>query len=280
MTPLPIKAESLGLDLGGTRLRACLAYEDGRLSRTKVLAAPLPSALAQEISGLKARWNISGLERLVIGSAGAWAKPNRRRLEKSLSGLARRITVLADVELAYEAALAGRPGILIIAGTGSIALGIGQDGRRARAGGWGALLGDEGSAFWIGREALKRGIKGKFPHPLTLAHSPNPVRRTAALAERVLAMAGQSRAARDIVNEAAAHLAGLALHVKSKIELRGKIQTSWTGGLFESPVFFAAVQKALRRASPRFDLIAPLTTPERAAALFKTFPRNARMRRN
>ena len=74
--------------------------------------------------------------------------------------------VINDVEAAFDGALAGTPGVLLLAGTGSMAwAGDGQ--RTMRCGGWGEMFGDEGSAFWIGREALgeaSRALDGRSPH--------------------------------------------------------------------------------------------------------------------
>lgn len=64
-----------------------------------------------------------------------------------------------DSEPALAGAIGGMEGILLIAGTGAIAYGRCRDGTEARAGGWGHLLGDEGSAFAVAFEALKRGIR-------------------------------------------------------------------------------------------------------------------------
>ena len=54
------------------------------------------------------------------------------------------------------AGIGHEPGVVIIAGTGSIAYGHNGQGQAARAGGWGYVLGDEGSGYWIGRHALRR----------------------------------------------------------------------------------------------------------------------------
>ena len=62
--------------------------------------------------------------------------------------------VMNDVELALDGAFLGRPGILVLAGTGSMAMARDDQGHVVRVGGWGHFFGDEGSAFWIGRQAL------------------------------------------------------------------------------------------------------------------------------
>jgi glucosamine kinase len=64
------------------------------------------------------------------------------------------IDVVGDIQIALEAAFGRGPGVIVIAGTGSIAYGRNQQGTTARAGGWGFAIGDEGSAHWIGRAAV------------------------------------------------------------------------------------------------------------------------------
>jgi glucosamine kinase len=64
------------------------------------------------------------------------------------------IAVVGDMQIALEAAFDMGPGVIVIAGTGSIAYGRDQQGRTVRAGGWGFAIGDEGSAHWIGRSAV------------------------------------------------------------------------------------------------------------------------------
>ncbi len=64
------------------------------------------------------------------------------------------IDVVGDMQIALEAAFDTGPGVIVIAGTGSIAYGRDQQGRTVRAGGWGFAIGDEGSAQWIGRSAV------------------------------------------------------------------------------------------------------------------------------
>ncbi|MBW3535709.1 MAG: hypothetical protein KY453_10940, partial [Gemmatimonadetes bacterium] len=70
--------------------------------------------------------------------------------------VAERVRVGTDVEIAFHDAFGDGPGVLLVAGTGSIAWGRSEDGRTGRVGGWGTLLGDEGSGHAIGLEALRR----------------------------------------------------------------------------------------------------------------------------
>lgn len=76
------------------------------------------------------------------------------------------IHVVNDVEVGWAGALACRPGIHVVAGTGSIAYGKNGEGRAARCGGWNEFFGDEGSCYWIGREAMSLFTKqadGRVP---------------------------------------------------------------------------------------------------------------------
>jgi N-acetylglucosamine kinase-like BadF-type ATPase len=82
-----------------------------------------------------------------------------------VAGIMRRIgshartLVVNDALVALEAGAPGAPGVVIISGTGSIAYGRNSRNEGARAGGWGHVLGDEGSGFWIGRAALRAVLR-------------------------------------------------------------------------------------------------------------------------
>ncbi|MVP00524.1 N-acetylglucosamine kinase [Paenibacillus lutrae] len=97
----------------------------------------------------------------VFGMAGLDTEHDREMIESFVkealvkAGItARRIVIENDGLAALLGATDGRPGILLIAGTGSIVYGINDYGRSARAGGWGYRVGDEGSGYWIGKQAL------------------------------------------------------------------------------------------------------------------------------
>ncbi len=99
---------------------------------------------------------------VTIGLAGAGRKKISEEIENRLKLLTDRrkilvksIKVLSDVEIALEGAFAGAPGIILIAGTGSIALGKNKNGKLFCAGGYGKIIGDEGSGYSIGRKALQ-----------------------------------------------------------------------------------------------------------------------------
>ena len=93
---------------------------------------------------------------LCVGVAGVGREAERQALWQSLvsADLAEEVVVHADATIALDDAFAEGPGILLIAGTGSIAYGRGPTGVLSRCGGWGPAFGDEGGGSWIGRRAL------------------------------------------------------------------------------------------------------------------------------
>jgi N-acetylglucosamine kinase-like BadF-type ATPase len=74
-------------------------------------------------------------------------------------GYKAKVLVVNDALVALEAGAPSAPGVVLIAGTGSIAYGRNEHNQSARAGGWGYMLGDEGSGYWIGRAALRACLR-------------------------------------------------------------------------------------------------------------------------
>jgi len=170
------------------------------------------------------------------------------------------LAVTDDAVIALAGATAGEPGIITIAGTGSIAFGRNTQGRTARVGGWGYIFGDEGAAFDIVRQALRAALRmeeGWGPgtalreallraagnananQVLHLFYTPDwPRSRVATLAPLVdeLARNGDPVAA-DILRNAAQQLALLAASVRRQLWQPGDAaRVSWTGGVFRSPL--------------------------------------------
>jgi glucosamine kinase len=158
----------IGIDGGGTRTRALaldeLGNELARVEGPAALADPrAPGAAALPIaevarSAAKAAGRLLPCSALWAGIAGVGREATRAAVEQAVEreGLARRLRVGTDARAAFYDAFEGGPGILVIAGTGSVAYGRSEAGRDARVGGWGTLLGDEGSGYAIGLEGLRR----------------------------------------------------------------------------------------------------------------------------
>lgn len=248
----------IGIDGGATRARAVVVDPEGReLARIQGEAARVtpddPAGVASDLADLAARAlaaaaahvatavpsGTPGAKRaagsgapaaLCCALAGAGRKPERDAVEAALErrGIAGRVVVTTDAEAALEDAFSGGAGILLIAGTGSIAWGRAPDGRTARAGGWGEHFGDEGSGYAIAVEALRaiayahdgRGAATALVHPVlghAAAADPEALigwaaaaskAEIAALAPLVLAAAeAGDDVAEDMVARAAANLA-------------------------------------------------------------------------
>lgn len=160
-----------GVDGGATRSRCVVMSPDGEV----LGRASGGSAVARESSaGIAA----AGVEEVVLaaaedagvelplralwaGLAGAGREGARLAVEERLreTTLARAVRVGTDVEAAFHDAFQEGPGILLVAGTGSIGWGRGEEGESRRVGGWGPLLGDEGSGYRIGLQALRAVVR-------------------------------------------------------------------------------------------------------------------------
>lgn len=157
----------IGVDAGGTRTRvrivrdgSVVAEGHGRAAAVRPGGALTSSLLIAET--IRTALTGAGLvaataDVLVVGAAGVGREPERDTLAQALRAerLASRVLVTTDVALALHDAFGDGPGVLLSAGTGSIAVAQSADGTRHRAGGWGWQVGDEGSGAWLGREAVR-----------------------------------------------------------------------------------------------------------------------------
>lgn len=252
----------LGVDLGATWLRACLAEGARALWSERVRATAWRDAPAA-LRGVLKRHGLRRVDRLTFGGTRLGGKEGRAALSALLKPLAARVTVVPDFEIAHRAAFGAGPGVLLVASTGSIAYARGADGKSRRAGGLGPLLGDEGSGFWLGKTAsrdprLRRELK--LPAPLDLAHAGDPVRATAALAPKILR--ARSARARRLREDAADHLAALAAEAVGGLILPRPVPLALHGSLFKD----TGLKKAVLRRLGRVALVAPRVPAERAAA--------------
>lgn len=170
-----------GVDGGGTHTRAVIVDGEGReLARGEaggaVVSAEAPGrsarAVAQAVRAAAERADVPlPVDVLWAGLAGAGTREARVAVTEELRplGVAERVVVGTDVEAAFHDAFGQGPGVLLIAGTGSIAWARGASGEAVRVGGWGERLGDEGSGFAIGTAALRavaRAADGRGPGTL------------------------------------------------------------------------------------------------------------------
>lgn len=279
----------LGIDAGGTKTVCLLADDRGRvISEARGGGANLQSAGELEVEKVLHHVMEKALEShdvlpaaICLGIAGV----DRPEDGEAVRGIMRRIgfktptLVVNDALVALVAGAGDEPGVVLVAGTGSIAYGRDGLGRAARAGGWGYLLGDEGAGFWIGRAALSavvRQFDGRGPATLLtemiLSHmrleSPtqliheiyyrdlhrHAIAALAALVQRATdegdAVAGQ------ILARAGSELAAAAASVITRLDMRGEVfPTVLSGGIFRGvPWLTHDVTARLSEVAPRTDV--------------------------
>ena len=161
----------LAVDAGGTKAEFLLADDSAELARVRVGSIKILNT-ASEVAGANFVQATEQLEQLTgvslmrvrrtcIGTAGfsapsviAWLREQHAR---RVGG---ELILCGDEEIALDAAFEGGRGILALAGTGSNFIGRTADGQRVGAGGWGPVLGDEGSGHWIGLRAVRALFRG------------------------------------------------------------------------------------------------------------------------
>jgi N-acetylglucosamine kinase-like BadF-type ATPase len=295
----------LGLDGGGTKTRCVLADETMvlatamsggsnivRLGETQAREA-LHAAVRQVCA--TAKISPAQIRAICIGAAGA-ARPEiaakiRTILVELISEIApqialTKIEVVGDMTIALEAAFGAGPGVIVIAGTGSIAYGRDANGYTARAGGWGFAVSDEGSGHWIGRRAISvilsahdQGLETALSAMVLQAWKLNTLDELVQQANStpppdfprlfpiVLRAADEGDSiARDLLADAGAKLAALAAIVVRRLAPdtpAATLPVAMTGSVFrQSPdvrqVFYNTLQKSFPGLDVRQDIVDPI----------------------
>lgn len=288
----------VGVDGGQSSTKALIADETGRVlgtgtggpcnhvgeseGREKLERAVSESvALACEQAGLNFR--SVQFQAACFGMSGGPADK-----EEILSQVlpAKKLVVTDDAVIALSGATGGEPGVVTIAGTGSIAFGRNAEGSTARAGGWGYLFGDEGGGFDIARQALRAVLRyeegwgpatalgrllldvtgdanaNDLMHRLYTQEWPRP--RVASLAKLVDRAAVEGDAvARDILSNAAQQLAMLSVSVRQRLFRPGEPAIMcFSGGVFRSRMLLeryrqlVELEEGSRCERPRYDAAA------------------------
>jgi N-acetylglucosamine kinase-like BadF-type ATPase len=171
----------LGIDGGGTKTTGVLSDCKGEILRTKKTGPGNVSVLGEEIFtkhlkeivyGLLGDEAVSRVKWATFGFAGAGREQEKRRVKEIISGLGiEKFSLLTDAELLYYSIHGNSQGILIVAGTGSVCIIRNNKNELEQLGGWGYLLGDEGSGYDLGRQAIREALnadeRGKKPSKLT-----------------------------------------------------------------------------------------------------------------
>jgi N-acetylglucosamine kinase-like BadF-type ATPase len=298
-----------GMDSGGTHTTCALATMEGEVlalghggpgnlcTHADTAAAALRDALSDALR--RAGADRGDVRALSVGSAGYFACGVPGGPDAALAGLLHgdgKAEIVSDIEIAFSGAAFGRDAVALIAGTGSVAYGGTQEGDRARAGGWGYLLSDEGSAFWIGLQGVRaalRAFDGRGPDTdlvrrLMLAlgvHDPMELEGAvygmgsvntgvAALASVVLdAARSGDGVASAILEEGGRLLARMVLAVLNRLDRRNaRLPVATVGGVLQDPdsPVRVALTRALSEAAPGVEVTQPLLPPVGGALLRAT----------
>lgn len=293
----------LGLDGGGTRTRAVVAGADlapkgrGASGPANAATRPLPRVIEaiEEAAGdaaSSAGVSLKEIARFSCGIAGIESTGLCDRLVAVLeeSWGRGRVLVFTDARIALAGAAEGsvdQPAVVLIAGTGAIAFGRGKNGEEARAGGWGPVIGDEGSGYAIARRGLSavvRDLDGRGPHTKMrdLLFESEGTRSPAELLQKIHRSEGGPadvaayfplvlRAAREgdpvakeILREACEELALAAATVIQRLELgRESFPVAMVGGVFGAgDILISPLRERLRVLAPGARLGPPAWPPE------------------
>lgn len=286
----------IGIDSGGTEMRGCLLSEDGVLCARRAVPAAnfnklrgkiapviidLATQLCETIRLSRDRITLAGFCGTGVG------RPADRELLTEIllrGGLAQQVVVESDALATLTGAFSGEPGVIVSAGTGAIAHARTHAGKIVRVGGWGYLLGDEGSGYYLAKSALNAALQdwdgrgeptrlraifekhfGVTSIELIITQVYDPAFDRGGMTELaplVFAAADEGdRVAQRLVEETGAALGRLVGAAVQRFETQAAIPLALTGKLFRRadallPAFWNAVrdeQKLLRLREPQFD---------------------------
>jgi N-acetylglucosamine kinase-like BadF-type ATPase len=281
---------TLALDAGQTGIRTLLFSDTERhqgeypgLRTNAELFPQLATVIADALTGVDRSVTLS------IGMTGLTAAHSRpAELLTQLPAQVERVFLAHDSVTGFLGSIGVGEGVMTAVGTGVVTLGVGAT-SIARVDGWGNLIGDAGSAYWIGRAGLEAGMRAydgrlestallalltdNFSHPeeayIELQTSDDRVTRIAALAKHIIALADSDSAARDIVEAAGRELAHSAVTAARRTALLDSPESrfSWAGNVMKAPALRDAFIRAITAVIPGADIREPLGEPIDGVAL-------------
>lgn len=295
----------LGVDGGGTKTEAVIADLDGHIlgigksGTSNYQVVGLKQSVASITEAIKsatenAGLNIQNYEVACLGLAGAGRPDDRLILLSAIKELkiSEVIIIKHDAEIALAGATILQPGVIVIAGTGAIAFGINPSGEEKRSGGWGSILGDEGSAYYIGRRALIASCKAYDGRgcPTTLLNaitefwklkdfdsiikkvynSANSTQDIAGIAPLVSKAAENGDdVAIDIIKDSAKELALSAISVIQGLKMQDKsFPVAFSGSVFNAgDLILKPFEEHIISISPYADIVKPSLNPAIGAVL-------------
>ena len=294
----------IGIDGGGTKTEGLLITGEGRvlaqasvgsLNVQRTRPATFASRLRMLFHKLFTQAGIAPnkVAVLCLGLAGAGREEDQTAAQKRVQALdlAEQVIVTSDGLVALEGAFAGGPGVIVSAGTGSIALGKNAEGRVARSGGWGYLLGDEGSAFDIARQAITASLMAldgrgsptllaeRIKSQLGLQRLDQIVHKVyvermrpdalARLAPLVFEAAQEGdRVAAELIEAAGHELGRLALAVCHQLNMMSDVRLCLIGGLSAHRSVLLPQMKTVLREISHLTVQSPRFSPVQGATLW------------
>jgi len=294
----------VGVDGGGSKTEAVIMDSDmriigeGRAGPSNPLRVGVTSAAAAVREAIDeacaaAKVRRSDLDAAEVGLAGARRRELRERMRETLLPLGiRDIEVVTDADIALYGATDGAPGLVVIAGTGSICCGINARGKRLCAGGWGPIAGDEGAGAWIARRALRAiayASDGRGPQTLltefacnyfhvstaddltTAIYAPTITNeRIAGFGKDVVEAAKRKdEVAAQIILEGGTELGLAAVAVIRNLQMeKERFQIAYVGGVFRAAgeMILKPLRVEVAKAAPRAYFEPPHFSPAVAAA--------------
>lgn len=285
----------IGIDGGGTKTIATLTDLNGKILKKIQTGSTNPNKIGLEKAIFNLRELLSRVSKdfpqekialAYLGLAGGLERDREKRaqikkiLEKEFSFP---ILVEGDQKIAFRSGTDEKEGIVIIGGTGSIVMGW-RGKKEAISGGWDWLLGDQGSAFWVGKKALEEAIKsfdGRVKKSSKLEslifkkwkiktgkdlyqrfYDANFVEKVASVSKIVDLAANQGdKVAKGILKEAGKELAQMAIAVIEKLKFKKEFPIVLIGGMFKSKIVFAEVKKEIKKFVPKVQFIRPKKEP-------------------
>jgi len=298
----PLRQLVVGVDGGGTKTRAVVLDGNSVLGEGAAGPSnPLRVGIANGVTAIReaidkacagAMIHRDDLVAVGVGLAGVRRKDIRTRMHDVLVDTLgiKNIELVSDGDIALFGATDGRAGVVVISGTGSISVGVNAQGKRAYAGGWGPVAGDEGSGSWIARRALQavarasdeRGPKTTLtpaacayfqvltPDDLSTAiYAPSMTNdRIAGFSRQVIeAASAGDEVAREILRDAGTELGRAAVAVIRKLKMEhDRFQVSFIGGVFAGgELVISPLSEHIVRVAKRAFIANPSFSPTVAA---------------
>ena len=298
----PLRELVAGVDGGGTRTRAVVldghrVIGEGEAGPSNPLRVGVSNGVTAIRDAIDRACGAALIHRddlvaVGIGLAGVRRKDIRTRMHDVLVetlGVAN-IEIVSDGDIALYGATDGKPGVVIISGTGSISVGVNHHGKRVYAGGWGPVAGDEGSGSWIARRALQtvaRASDGRGPQTSlteaaceyfqvsaaedlsTAIYAPTITNdRIAGFSRNVIATARMGdEVALAIIDEAGKELGKAAVAVIRKLKMeQDRFQVAFVGGVFAAgELIVAPLRDQVMRVARKAFIGEPSFSPTVAA---------------